>query len=241
MTSLVSGSASSRWPRTFGQELAVLLLIAAVVTVFFMFVVNPLIGWPTVAPMPARSIILALAIIWIARQRGESLSAFGLARPQRIWLAVVLGIVFVAINLFALQPLKDLLREAVNAPPADLSAFEYIHGNLAAYLVSLVAVWVAAAFSEEFIFRGYLLNRIAAIGNGTVLAWGLAILVQATVFGLGHLYAGWGVALTVGFGALFSGVFFLIAGRNLWALILAHGIWDSLVVTLLYLTGTPST
>ena len=241
MTSLVSGSASSRWPRTFGQELAVLLLIAAVVTVFFMFVVNPLIGWPTVAPMPARSIILALAIIWIARQRGESLSAFGLARPQRIWLAVVLGIVFVAINLFALQPLKDLLREAVNAPPADLSAFEYIHGNLAAYLVSLVAVWVAAAFSEEFIFRGYLLNRIAAIGNGTVLAWGLAILVQATVFGLGHLYAGWGVALTAGFGALFTGVFFLIAGRNLWALILAHGIWDSLVVTLIYLTGTPST
>jgi len=241
MTSLDSGSGSSRWPRTFGQELAVLLLIAAVVTVFFMFVVNPLIGWPTVAPMPARSIILALAIIWIARQRGESLSAFGLARPQRIWLAVVLGIVFVAINLFALQPLKDLLREAVNAPPADLSAFEYIHGNLAAYLVSLVAVWVAAAFSEEFIFRGYLLNRIAAIGNGTVLAWGLAILVQATVFGLGHLYAGWGVALTAGFGALFTGVFFLIAGRNLWALILAHGIWDSLAVTLLYLTGTPST
>ena len=241
MTSLVSGSASSRWPRTFGQELAVLLLIAAVVTVFFMFVVNPLIGWPTVAPMPARSIILALAIIWIARQRGESLSAFGLARPQRIWLAVVLGIVFVAINLFALQPLKDLLREAVNAPPADLSAFEYIHGNLAAYLVSLVAVWVAAAFSEEFIFRGYLLNRIAAIGNGTVLAWGLAILVQATVFGLGHLYAGWGVALTAGFGALFTGVFFLIAGRNLWALILAHGIWDSAAVTLLYLYGTPST
>ncbi len=206
-----------------------------------MFVVNPLIGWPTVAPMPARSIILALAIIWIARQRGESLSAFGLARPQRIWLAVALGIVFVAINLFALQPLKDLLREAVNAPPADLSTLEHIHGNLAAYLVWLVAAWVAAAFSEEFIFRGYLLNRIAAIGNGTVLAWGLAILVQAVVFGLGHLYAGWGVALTVGIGALFSGVFFLIAGRNLWALILAHGIWDSLAVTLLYLTGTPST
>jgi len=241
MTSLDSASGSSRWPRTFGQELAILLLIAAVITVFFMFVVNPLIGWPTVAPMPARSIILALAIIWIARQRGESLSAFGLARPQRIWLAVALGIVFVAINLFALQPLKDLLREAVNAPPADISFFDHIHGNLAAYLMWLPVAWVAAGFSEEFIFRGYLLNRIAAIGRGSVLAWVFAIIVQATVFGLGHLYAGWGVALTVGFGALFSGVYFLIAGRNLWALILAHGIWDSAVVTLLYLYGTPST
>jgi len=48
-------------------------------------------------------------------------------------------------------------------------------------------------------------------------------------------------ALKVGIGALFSGVFFLIAGRNLWALILAHGIWDTAVVTLIYLTGTPST
>ena len=241
MTSLDLGGGRRQWPRTFGQELAVLVVIAAAVTVLFMFVVNPLIGWPAVTPMPARSIILALVIIWIARQRGESLSAFGLARPRRIWLAVVLGFVFIATNLFALQPLKDLLREAVNAPPADLSFFEHIHGNLAAYLVWLVTAWVAAGFSEEFIFRGYLLNRIAAIGRGSVLAWVFAITVQATVFGLGHLYAGWGVALTAGFGALFSGVYFLIAGRNLWALILAHGIWDSGAATLLYLTGTPST
>jgi len=219
MTSLDLGGGRRQWPRTFGQELAVLVVIAAAVTVLFMFVVNPLIGWPAVAPMPARSIILALVI----------------------WLAVVLGFIFVAVGLFVLQPLKDLLREAVNAPPADLSAFEHIHGNLAAYLVWLVAAWVAAGFSEEFIFRGYLMNRIAAIGRGSVLAWVFAITVQATVFGLGHLYAGPGVALTVGFGALFSGVYFLIAGRNLWALILAHGIWDSAAVTLLYLYGTPST
>jgi membrane protease YdiL (CAAX protease family) len=61
------------------------------------------------------------------------------------------------------------------------------------------------------------------------------------LFGLGHFYAGPGVALMVGFGALFSGVYFLIAGRNLWALILAHGIWDTLGITLIYLNGTPST
>ena len=100
---------------------------------------------------------------------------------------------------------------------------------------------MAAAFSEEFIFRGYLMNRIAAIGRGSVLAWVFAIIGQATMFGLGHLWAGPGVALTVGFGALFSGIYFLIAGRNLWALILAQGIWDSGAVTLLYLYGMPST
>ncbi len=241
MTSLDLGGGRRQFSRTFGRELAVLVVIAAAVTVLFMFVVNPLIGWPAVAPMPARSIILALVIIWMARERGESLSAFGLARPRRIWLAAVLGFIFVAVGLFALQPLKDLLREAVNAPPADLSTLEHIHGNLAAYLVWLVAAWVAAGFSEEFIFRGYLMNRIAAIGRGSIFAWFFAIIAQATLFGLGHLYAGPGVALTVGFGALFSGVYFLIAGRNLWALILAHGIWDSLGITLIYLNGTPST
>jgi hypothetical protein len=239
--SLDAGGDRPRWPGTFGQELAVLVVIATAVTVLFMFVVNPLIGWPAVAPIPARSVILALVIIWMARRRRESLSAFGLARPRRIWLAVVLGFVFVAVSLFVLQPLKDLLSEAVRAAPADLRTLEHIHGNLAAYLVWLVTAWVAGGFSEELIFRGYLMNRLAAIGRGSVWAWGFAITVQAMLFGLGHFYAGPGVALMVGFGALFSGVYFLIAGRNLWALILAHGIWDTLGITLIYLNGTPST
>ena len=82
---------------------------------------------------------------------------------------------------------------------------------------------------------------VGFVGRGSVLAWSFAITVQAIVFGFGHLYAGPGTALTAGFGALFSGVYFLIAGRNLWALILAHGVWDTLGVTLMYLNGTPST
>jgi hypothetical protein len=50
MTSLDQGGGRQKWPRSFGQELAILVVIAAAVTVIFMFVVNPLIGWPAVAP-----------------------------------------------------------------------------------------------------------------------------------------------------------------------------------------------
>ena len=240
MASFDLGSWRGRHPQTFGQELIFLGLIWAGVTALFMLVVHPLLGWTTFAPVPARSVILALAIMWIAKERGHSLATFGLARPRRIWLAILMGFVLVAIVLFALQPLKDLLRQAVNAPSADLSMFEHIHGNLPIALMWLVVAWVPAAFCEEFIFRGYLLNRIAALSGGTVLAWGLAIFAQAALFGLMHLYQGWGSVLTVGLGALFSGVFFLLVGRNLWPLIIAHGVWDTAGLTLFYLHGTPS-
>ena len=241
MTRSELGNGERSLLRTFGRELALLVALYAGLKTLFMFVVYPMIGWQTNAPTPAVSVILTLVIIWMARTRGESLAAFGLARPRRIWLAVVLALVFLVAQAFAFQPIRDLLREAVSAPAADISSLSHIHGNLVAYLGWLVIAWVAAGFCEEFIFRGYLMNRIAALGRGTVLAWSFAIIMQAVLFGLVHLWAGPASLLTAGFGGLVYGVFFLIAGRNLWALILYHGIWNSAGVTLIYLNGVPST
>ena len=47
--------------------------------------------------------------------------------------------------------------------------------------------------------------------------------------------------MSAGFSALTNGVFFLLSGRNLWPVILVHGMWDSAVATLLELNGVPST
>jgi uncharacterized protein len=59
----------------------------------------------------------------------------------------------------------------------------------------------AAGFCEEFMFRGYLQRQF--------LAWtgsaGFAIVAQAVIFGVGHLYQGWKGALTITvYGALFG-------------------------------------
>ena len=65
----------------------------------------------------------------------------------------------------------------------------------------------------------------------------MAILFQGALFGLAHAYQGYGGVMVIGLSAVVSGVYYLIAGRNLWPLIVLHGTWDSMGLTLLYLKG----
>ena len=71
--------------------------------------------------------------------------------------------------------------------------------------------------------------------------WVVAVVAQAALFGLAHTYLGLSGGVSAAFSALTNGVFFLVAGRNLWPVVLVHGMWDSAVITLLYMHGVPST
>lgn len=85
------------------------------------------------------------------------------------------------------------------------------------------------------------LGRFSALLGATWIAWSTAIVIQAIVFGLGHAYLGVSGALSAGVSAFAYGLFYMLAGRNLWPLILVHGIWDTLGISLVYLSGHPTT
>lgn len=91
-----------------------------------------------------------------------------------------------------------------------------------------------AAFGEEFFFRGFLLTVIAEALGASRAAWIAAVLVQAIGFGLVHAYQGPVQAISIGIGGAVYGGAFLVAKRNLWPVILAHGINDTLGLILLY-------
>lgn len=64
-----------------------------------------------------------------------------------------------------------------------------------------IPVALSAGFCEELAFRGYLQKQFQAITGSA--AW--AVLIQAVVFGIGHLYEGVGPVLRImGFGILFG-------------------------------------
>jgi membrane protease YdiL (CAAX protease family) len=79
-----------------------------------------------------------------------------------------------------------------------------------------------------------LINRIAELGAGGEGAWRLAVVTSAVVFGLVH-YA-WGITGVVqtGFMGLALGVSYLVVGRNLWIVILAHGYMDTIFMVQMY-------
>jgi uncharacterized protein len=68
-----------------------------------------------------------------------------------------------------------------------------------------LAFWIPVAFTagfcEELLFRGYLQRQFLAL-TANVPA---SIVLQALVFGVGHLYQGWkGVVVITAYGALFG-------------------------------------
>ena len=96
--------------------------------------------------------------------------------------------------------------------------------------VSLAIVWGFAGFGEELGYRGYLLNRAADLGNRSRIGYVLAMLYVAVLFGIGHWYKGPAGVVDSTFSGLVLGTTYLLAGRNLWAPILAHGMVDTVAV-----------
>jgi len=111
-------------------------------------------------------------------------------------------------------------------PTPRPSFLAYIRGDAAAVTLWIAIGWIVGGFFEETLFRGFLLNRVERLLGGGKAALAIAIVAQAVLFGLLHLYGG---PMAMAYATLFAvthGVFYVLAGRNLWPLIVVHGTWD---------------
>lgn len=225
----------------FGRELLILVPLTFLLWVIFAQVIYPAIGWPSRAPIPARSAVLVVAIWFLMKRTGESWADFGFSRPKRIWLTVVLAFLFLVTKIVVLERVSDLVNTALELQKADHSFFDPLHGNPLALVGWLLVAWFIGGFAEEFIFRGYLMKRFAQMLNGGWLGWTAAVLGQALLFGLAHFYKGPAGMVSSSVGAVFFGIMFLLSRRNLWPVMIVHATWDTLGFVLIYLNGMPST
>ena len=104
---------------------------------------------------------------WISlRLRGMRWKDVGFARPKSWASALGVGVTAgVAIELFELFVSQPLLVRLSGKMP-DLSDFTRVEGHLKLTLLYLLLVWVLAAFGEELVYRGYLMNRVAGLFHG---------------------------------------------------------------------------
>ncbi len=191
----------------------------------------------------ARGVIAVLAgaatAVAITLGRGGSLTDLGFRRPKR-WLTVpawALGILVafvVAQNTVPLlvAPLSDL-------PEPDLSRYDGVRGNLVAAISLAVALPLTAAIPEEILYRGFLIGRLTHLFGTSAGAPFLAVLAQALVFGSVHFQWGLGgIVVTAIMGAVW-GFAYLLCGRNLWIVIIAHSMAHLALVAQLYVAPPP--
>ena len=177
--------------------------------------------------VPNEVIILALLGLISIRLRDGNWSAMGFKRPaswqQVLLIAVAAAAVRILIGQFLIEPVSGLFWPKPTAP----ALANEISGNAKMALLALLLVWTFAALGEEIAYRGYLLTRAADIGRRSAAAYWIGIVLVSILFGYGHYYKGASGVIDSGVAGLILGTAYMLAGRNLWASIFAHGFIDT--------------
>ena len=190
--------------------------------------------------VPVSKTPFLLLLGWISiRIRGLRWRNVGFAK-NRGWLltlglGVGAGLLMEAFELFVSQPL--LIRITGKQP--DLSDFQAIYGNLKWTLILLALTWPLAAFGEEMVWRGYLMNRVADLGKNKRLAWIVSLVAVNMAFGYAHSYQGITGISDEGLMGALLGLFYLGTGCNLSVPIIAHGVADTVDLLLIFLGKYP--
>jgi membrane protease YdiL (CAAX protease family) len=174
-------------------------------------------------------ITIALITFWAKRW---DWSYFGLSKPN--WIKSIISGMLYSIGIFVLvdiiiQPIFEHLFGEIN-----LQAFDGIKGNFISYLIFILFMWIVAGFGEEFLFRGYIVKRLAIIFGDTNKSWIIAVTITAIIFGLGHIYQGTSGVLTTGIIGFIMGMIFFRHRQNLSIAMFTHGFYDMIGITLLY-------
>ncbi len=178
-------------------------------------------------------ILAGLALLSFALRDG-GVRVIGWVRPASwtrtlLW-AVAAATVVILCGEFVSDPLTQLIWHRV----PDVSRFNSLKGNAREAGIALLLVWTFAAVGEEFGYRGYLLTRLADLGNRSPLAYWLGLVLVSIVFGFGHYYQGPAGVFSTGLDGFLIGAAYLLSGRNFWVAILTHGLVDTFGIAVLF-------
>jgi membrane protease YdiL (CAAX protease family) len=162
----------------------------------------------------------------------------GLGRPHSWPGTVAVAVGWLAL-LLAYSPLADALARRWFPERPNLTAFDPIRRSRTALVAGIVVAWVLGGFLEELALRGIVvqyLDRWLAPVLGAVPAATVAVLAAAAGAAVGHLYQGRRAGIVILQLSALLGVLMVVSGHNLWAVILCHGLYDT-VAFIRYATG----
>jgi membrane protease YdiL (CAAX protease family) len=184
--------------------------------------------------LPVSIKIPAFVIISIGslRIRKISFNDLGLSLSDFNVRNIIYGL-FIALCYFGLfHFLVDPLLSKV-AQPKIPSAFN-IKGNLPMLIQWLLVSWIVAAFGEEIIFRGYLVNRLNEVISNNIAGKLLVIILAGVAFGMVHFYQGLHGVLSAGLIGISQASIYIARKMKLTLPVIAHGAYDTIGFVLLF-------
>ena len=170
---------------------------------------------------------------WRMKVRGITWKELGLRKPKSFKKTIgvsALILVSTIISIIVFNLIIDqfpFLIAPDTSPESAVSKFGDLKGNWPLFF-SIIPLVLIESFLEELLDRGFLMNWFEKLFSKTSFATILAVLFQAAIFGFRHSYDLSERSITVGIIGLIMGIAYMVFGRNLWPLIIAHCILNTM-------------
>lgn len=208
------------------RQMCLSVLVIAVIVVF-----------PHLGLIPFFSYTLpVLLCVWFAlRTTGEGFSDVGFRFRSCSRKAALVGTLSAFIILGVMQLLVfPTLELFIEFEPKEVGLYDFIRASPAQFAIMIAMGWLVGGLYEEIVLHGFIFTRLEKMIPGKC-ATAVSFVLTAGIFGAYHLQLGSAGA----FNALVVGAvylaLFLRFERNLWAAIICHGVYNTLVMTLIYL------
>jgi membrane protease YdiL (CAAX protease family) len=163
---------------------------------------------------------------------------YGLATPEQLglrtdrsWLLTVGFAVGGLAVMLAYSPLADWLAGRWFKKPPTLESFRAIQKSRSNLIVGILAAWLLGGLLEELVARGIVLTSIESLLSSSLsvpAAATFAICIAAVGAGAMHAYQGPRAMVIIAQLSILFGVLFVVSGHNLWAVMLCHGMYDTI-------------
>lgn len=208
------------------QALFDLLIFLAVMFIVRLFDFEQLGFWGNTLFKSTITVLVATGLLYYRRQSWKDL---GLIKPQKISRVLVATVTALVGTIISIMIFEIFVRDLFNEtnPAAEAARFGEMDGNISLFLSVIVFVWIES-FLEELQDRGFSLNRFESLFLKMPYSTIIAVLAQAAIFGFRHSYDLSPRSITTGLVGLVFGIVYVLSGRNLWPLIMAHIILNTM-------------
>jgi membrane protease YdiL (CAAX protease family) len=201
--------------------------------------------WTFAGPI---ALLSALAVAtWRLKRNNESWCSLGLFNTGN-YLTLILWTIGAFIIALFIGNVGGALANALISSPGEVNdqinvvvqnRFSNVQDNIPVYIYWLVISWVIGGFTEELLFRGFMILRFEKALSKLPFATAIAIFLQALIFGQQHMYyQGYVGLVETGFIAISSGLIFVLCKRRLWPLIISHGLANTIGMTMIFMGNT---
>ena len=188
-------------------------------------------------PFIANGLIWSLSTLiialWRMKVRNITWQDLGLRKPENLLktLLTTIGILMaIPILIIVFQQIQNVLPFSLSPDTSSQDAvtkFGDLKGNWVHFFTIIPFILIQSAL-EELLDRGFLINWFERLFSNTSFATAIAVILQAIIFGFRHSYDISERSITVGIIGLIMGIAYVKFGRNLWPLIIAHCILNTM-------------